>query len=653
MDLFETIKSSVGIKQIVEYYIGPLNRAKKVSCPFHKDKTPSLSIDENKNMFKCFSAGCDFAGDGITLVARLKNIDNFEAAKQIAQDFHLNIDIDNLISEHPVMKIKTYIKECIQNVSKTDYFEKRGLDEHTIKAYFLGYDVKEKAVVIPYSSALTYYQRRSIVDKKFYKPKTEEAGEEPLWNAQALNRQDKTPVFIVESPICALSIMQYGGLAVALCGCGYNKLVETLKKKPTNSTIILCLDNDDAGIKTTEKIIKEFKALKIKYLQQNIAGECKDPNELLMKNADALCLNIQKAINKAKAISRERTDLIKASDLCKLEIEPKKWIVDNMIPEGLSMLVAASKIGKSWMVLQLGIAVSSGEEFLNEQTHQSSVLYYALEDSDERMIGRLNILCKEKPKPTNLFIQLETKTLDTGLMEELEHRVKEIPNLKLIIIDTFQMIRGQAKKNETAYSFDYRELVLLRRFCAENHIAILLIHHARKMLDENDVFNMINGSNGVLGALDNAYFIYKKKRTAKEEPSTLTQTGRDVFTIERLIQKSDTEGKWTKVGSPEEEAERRKREKVDNSPVTKTILALLKAQPSGWTGTTRDFIKASLEILGGLYVGTEQEVGREIKDIEIELLRRYNIDHTMKHSNNGNKHSFFPKQKYNLFNYNK
>lgn len=173
------------------------------------------------------------------------------------------------------------------------------------------------------------------------------------------------------------------------------------------------------------------------------------------------------------------------------------------------------------------------------------------------------------------------------------------------------------------------------------------------MLDENDVFNMINGSNGVLGALDNAYFIYKKKRTAKEEPSTLTQTGRDVFTIERLIQKSDTEGKWTKVGSPEEEAERRKREKVDNSPVTKTILALLKAQPSGWTGTTRDFIKASLEILGGLYVGTEQEVGREIKDIEIELLRRYNIDHTTKHSNNGNKHSFFPKQKYNLFNYNK
>ena len=176
---------------------------------------------------------------------------------------------------------------------------------------------------------------------------------------------------------------------------------------------------------------------------------------------------------------------------------------------------------------------------------------------------------------------------------------------------------------------------------------------ARKMLDENDVFNMINGSNGVLGALDNAYFIYKRKRTVKEEPSTLTQTGRDVFTFERLIQKSDTEGKWTKVGSPEEEAERRKREKVDNSPVTKTILALLKAQPSGWTGTTRDFIKASLEILGGLYVGTEQEVGREIKDIEIELLRRYNIDHTMKHSNNGNKHSFFPKQKYNLFNYNK
>ncbi|NCB49032.1 MAG: hypothetical protein EOM55_05430, partial [Clostridia bacterium] len=190
MDIFETIKSKVGIKEIVERYIGPVNRNNKISCPLHHDKTPSLSVDVKNNMFKCFSVGCDFAGDGIKLVAKLKSVDNFEAAKIIATDFNLNIDIDNLISKHPTMIIKSYIKNCINDVDKTDYFDKRGLSKATIKNFFLGYDVKEKAVVIPYNSSLTYYQRRTVAEKSFYKPKTEDAGPEPLWNESALQRKD-------------------------------------------------------------------------------------------------------------------------------------------------------------------------------------------------------------------------------------------------------------------------------------------------------------------------------------------------------------------------------------------------------------------------------------------------------------------------------
>lgn len=69
---------------------------------------------------------------------------------------------------------------------KTDYFAKRGLTAETVKKFCLGFDIHRNAVVLPYSSELTYYQTRSIADKKFYKPPTEEAGAEPLFNRKAL-----------------------------------------------------------------------------------------------------------------------------------------------------------------------------------------------------------------------------------------------------------------------------------------------------------------------------------------------------------------------------------------------------------------------------------------------------------------------------------
>ena len=126
--------------------------------------------------------------------------------------------------------IKEYIKGCIKNVDKTDYFVKRGLTKETIAKFGLGYDIKKQCVVIPYSSEHTYYQTRSIDGKEFRKPPTEIAGPEPLWNAKAL--LGTGTVFIVESPICAMSIMQCGEVAVATCGTsGVNKIAAAIKVK--------------------------------------------------------------------------------------------------------------------------------------------------------------------------------------------------------------------------------------------------------------------------------------------------------------------------------------------------------------------------------------------------------------------------------------
>ena len=93
-NVFDEIKNRVNIRQVVEYYHEPVNRNHKVHCPMHQDKTPSLSVDEKKNMFNCFSAGCEFAGDPISFVAGIKKVDNLEAAKIINHDFNLCLDFD-------------------------------------------------------------------------------------------------------------------------------------------------------------------------------------------------------------------------------------------------------------------------------------------------------------------------------------------------------------------------------------------------------------------------------------------------------------------------------------------------------------------------------------------------------------------------------
>ena len=223
-DIFETVKSQVKIADVVEQFGVKLNSRDKGLCPFHREKTASFSVDRNTNIFTCF--GCGETGDVITFVAKIKDIEPYEAAKLLAEMYR--IDISDSKPQKP--SIKKYLQACMKDADKTDYFAKRGLTSDTVKKFCLGYDVHRNAVVIPYSSELTYYQTRSIADKKFFKPPTEDAGAEPLFNRKALWASEKEPVFVVESPICALSVMQSGGLAVSLCGVGgASKLIKDCK----------------------------------------------------------------------------------------------------------------------------------------------------------------------------------------------------------------------------------------------------------------------------------------------------------------------------------------------------------------------------------------------------------------------------------------
>ena len=88
MNLFETVKSAVTVKQAAEHYGFEVNRSDMICCPFHDDRRPSMKL--NRDYFYCF--GCGATGDVIDFVARLFGLSNYEAAKKLAYDFGIDPD---------------------------------------------------------------------------------------------------------------------------------------------------------------------------------------------------------------------------------------------------------------------------------------------------------------------------------------------------------------------------------------------------------------------------------------------------------------------------------------------------------------------------------------------------------------------------------
>ena len=88
MNLFETVKSAVTVKQAPEHYGCKVNRGDMICCPFHDDRHPSMKL--NRDYFYCF--GCGATGDVIDFVARLFDLSSYEAAKKLACDFGIDPD---------------------------------------------------------------------------------------------------------------------------------------------------------------------------------------------------------------------------------------------------------------------------------------------------------------------------------------------------------------------------------------------------------------------------------------------------------------------------------------------------------------------------------------------------------------------------------
>lgn len=227
--------------------------------------------------------------------------------------------------------------------------------------------------------------------------------------------------------------------------------------------------------------------------------------------------------------------LIHAEDLFykPLDSATGDQLVEDLIPFGLTVIAGAPKSGKSWMMLDLALAVSSGRQFLGKETKQCGVLYCALEDTEARLQNRL-LQFEEVPSSELHFVK-SCEKFDAGFRGSLRMTLEKYPEIRLVIVDTLQKIRGSEgdKRNVSLYEKDDAEISLLKKFADAHGVAIILVHHLRKMRDAADPLNEISGSTGITGATD-TILLLKKERAGNG--AVMLVTGRDLQQRQLVLQ---------------------------------------------------------------------------------------------------------------------
>ena len=203
-------------------------------------------------------------------------------------------------------------------------------------------------------------------------------------------------------------------------------------------------------------------------------------------------------------IMNEQKQGLSAKALIKKEFPETKWVVDDLLPEGLTILTGAPKIGKSFFCLNLALAVSQAGVFLSEYkvSKPKNVLYFALDNAPQRQIqSRLKMIQPDVPLPDNVQLCSHFPTLmsDEGL-QTWEETIKAY-RAELVIVDTMHPVLPQINTG-TAHPQDYSILLPIQEMVHRLGISMILVTYALKMTDIENLFNITQGNVGAQAACD-------------------------------------------------------------------------------------------------------------------------------------------------------
>lgn len=285
-------------------------------CPLCKSGTGShrsgaFTVYPDSNTYNCFACGEN--GDIFKLYGKINNISDFKTISRDLQEKYGVIlpqplrDKKTVTKPAPTKQEKDYTKffyMAEQHLQETDYLTKRGLSPNTQRKFRCGYVASYQynhnsqvtsAVIIPTSNS-SFMWRSTTENIK------QKRGTAHILNPSALTAPY---CFVVEGEIDCMSIDECG---FACIGLGSTSNVKKIFNYDTSKTIlIIAMDGDFAGAKAARELEKLCVEHKTPYITafQNVWSDCKDANELLVKDRQSLITNLQTLANAASLLNKD------------------------------------------------------------------------------------------------------------------------------------------------------------------------------------------------------------------------------------------------------------------------------------------------------------------------------------------------------------
>lgn len=236
-----------------------------------------------------------------------------------------------------------------------------------------------------------------------------------------------------------------------------------------------------------------------------------------------------------------------ADKLMETEFPEPRWAVPGIVAEGVNLLAGPPKVGKSWMSLGLALSVASGDKALGMvAVEPGPVLYLALEDTPRRLQTRMGKLLDDASAPSGLTLATTCPTLPQGGDSIIAAWLDQHPDARMVVLDVFAKMRGTAPSGMNAYDADYAAVSRAKRLADHYGVALVLVHHVRKMASD-DFLAEVSGTNGIAGAADGVLVL---KRGRNQADAVLNVTGRDIDEAEYGLTFHSASGTWQLLDGP-------------------------------------------------------------------------------------------------------
>jgi len=510
-------------------------------CPAHDDHNPSLSInpkDDGSALLNCFSNGCKYE-DILSAIGLWTNPADIERKEK---------------------DIPYHVRKRVKLHSPANINEKNNL---IVPCKDI--DGNEKGFIEIFPNP--FKQKNGGWNDKFFRGKDTNNWTFLFGAGDAMQLSQSDSLLVATGYSTAASISESTGAIVVMVTCdnGMTAMIPQLRKKYPDKELTICADYDARD---------KFNSLALQYhclvchapmVNNNPKSDFNDL--MVVEGKGAVC----DVIGEAKFVTAEpvkesvsskpesppqkknaAAKIMTAAELWQREFKPIKMIITPILPEGVTLLVSAPKIGKTRLAGQLALATASGGYALNHKdtlVNKTKVLFMALESGDRRAQKDLKQMI-ENP-PDGLFIVTEWPRLNDGGATALEQWLDDNPDCTLVIIDTVAKVRDSNHgSNGFMYTADYEAGAAIKSIADKRGISILLLHHANKMNDDGkDLMDTVSGSTGVTGSVDHILFL---KRNRLEEDGLMTLISRDFE--DRQFAMTFKDGLWTLIGQPDEAA---------------------------------------------------------------------------------------------------